>query len=138
MFGKLLSNPDGLNHRCKECRNGDAARYYAENPEKFRAEARSRHARFPHYKRTSNLRLNYGMTTTDYDHLHRKQGGVCAICGQPPRNTSKKTKRLHVDHDHKTGKVRGLLCDGCNRGLGGFRDSVGTLSNAIEYLRLFR
>jgi hypothetical protein len=47
-----------------------------------------------------------------YDRLLGEQGGVCAICGNPP-----KTRRLHIDHDHKTGKVRGLLCHRCNGNL---------------------
>jgi hypothetical protein len=53
-----------------------------------------------------------GFTAEDYDRLLAAQGGGCAICKAPP-----KTRRLHVDHDHKTGAVRGLLCHRCNRGL---------------------
>src|SRR5207249_694982 len=51
-----------------------------------------------------------GVTDAEYDRLLAAQGGGCAICGNPP-----KTRRLHVDHDHKTGEVRGLLCHRCNR-----------------------
>ena len=46
----------------------------------------------------------------EYDRLLARQGGVCLICGRPPQ-----TRRLHVDHDHKTGRIRGLLCMPCNR-----------------------
>ena len=53
-----------------------------------------------------------GVTDAEYDRLLSAQGGGCAICGNPP-----KTRRLHVDHDHKTGRVRGLLCHRCNRAL---------------------
>ena len=53
-----------------------------------------------------------GVTDAEYDRLLAAQGGGCAICGNPP-----KTRRLHVDHDHKTGRVRGLLCHRCNRAL---------------------
>jgi hypothetical protein len=53
-----------------------------------------------------------GVSDADYEALLAAQGGGCAICGNPP-----KTRRLHVDHDHKTGKVRGLLCHRCNRAL---------------------
>ena len=63
--------------------------------------------------------------------LYEKQQNKCAICNQEPS-----TKRgLHVDHCHKTGKVRGLLCHGCNVSLGNFKDDVSLLNNAIEYLR---
>lgn len=54
------------------------------------------------------------------------QGGLCPIC--------KKWEAVHVDHDHVTGKVRGILCEPCNGGLGQFRDSVSTIRRAIEYL----
>lgn len=53
-----------------------------------------------------------GITDDDYARLLAAQGGCCAICGNPPR-----TRRLHTDHDHATGRVRGLLCYRCNRGL---------------------
>src|SRR5437667_108661 len=53
-----------------------------------------------------------GVTDAEYDRLLAAQGGGCAICGNPP-----KTRRLHADHDHKTGHVRGLLCHRCNRAL---------------------
>lgn len=61
-----------------------------------------------------------------------RQGGVCAICGGPPDG---RWKRFHVDHCHKTGRVRGLLCRKCNNGLGNFGDSVETMRKAIAYLR---
>ena len=55
----------------------------------------------------------YGITAEQYNKMLAEQNGVCAICGRPP-----KTKRLHVDHDHKTGKIRALLCMMCNTKLG--------------------
>lgn len=62
--------------------------------------------------REQRLLKKYGLTIQAYNDLFKKQGGVCAICLRPP-----KTKRLHVDHDHKSGKVRGLLDYTCNRKL---------------------
>lgn len=67
----------------------------------------------------------------EYDALFKKQGGVCAICKLPPD----KNRRLAVDHDHKTGRIRGLLHTGCNIGLGCFKDSTKLLRAAILYLR---
>ena len=61
------------------------------------------------YARDWNLQRRYGITCTDYDRLLAAQGGQCAICRKPPRKN-----RLHVDHDHDSGKVRGLLCVSCN------------------------
>lgn len=74
----------------------------------------------------------YGLTVEEYEALAAEQGGVCAICGSsvlPGRE-----KRLSVDHNHKTGKFRGLLCGGCNRGLENFRDNPELLRKAAEYL----
>ena len=62
--------------------------------------------------RKPTRRKQLGVTVEQYDALLAAQGGGCAICGNPP-----KTRRLHVDHDHKTGRVRGLLCHRCNRAL---------------------
>jgi len=66
-----------------------------------------------------------------------KQNGKCAICKKPEtRKTGNKIRELSIDHCHKTGKVRGLLCDSCNNGLGRFKDSVKLLESALKYLKL--
>lgn len=78
----------------------------------------------------ARLRDVYSMTTWEYDAILEKQGGCCAICGMKPR-----TKRLHVDHDHKTMMVRGLLCSNCNSGvLASAKDSPDILRAAADYL----
>lgn len=63
--------------------------------------------------------------------MEARQGGVCAVCGDPRT----KGKRLCIDHDHTTGEVRGLLCDRCNKGIGLFRDDPATIMSAINYLK---
>lgn len=72
----------------------------------------------------------YGITHAEYLALLEAQGGVCAICGNGPS----KTRTLHVDHDHVTGTVRGLLCTRCNPMLGYAHDDVAVLQAAIAYL----
>ena len=79
---------------------------------------------------TSKLMKRYGITAEQYSTMLTAQGGRCAICGNPQPNK----RRLSVDHDHTTGKVRSLLCSFCNRGLGYFQDSTNLLSKAMEYL----
>lgn len=79
-------------------------------------------------RRVRNLH-KFGITLEDYDALLATQNGVCAICGLPPNG-----KNLPVDHDHKTGKVRGLLCDRCNPMLGYAQDNMAILTRAIDYL----
>ncbi len=78
------------------------------------------------------LRSMYGMSIGDYDLLLKAQDYACAICFDP----AEKPFDFHVDHDHDTGKVRGLLCKRCNPMLGLARDSQGVLAGAIEYLNL--
>ena len=66
------------------------------------------------------------MSLEDYERLLKEQNYKCLICD--------KKKKLYVDHCHKTGKVRGLLCDLCNRGIGLFKEDVNSLSRAINFL----
>ena len=79
--------------------------------------------------RSSHLRTKYGITLEDYNNMVTTQKRKCAIC---PAIIDEII--LCVDHDHNTGKVRGLLCDKCNRGLGFFLDSPALLRKAAEYL----
>ncbi len=81
----------------------------------------------------AHLKSRYGITINDYNCLLEKQNKKCAICDMT-LNSNSKTKHLCVDHDHKTGKVRGLLCGNCNRLLGNAKDNVEILQKAIEYL----
>jgi hypothetical protein len=85
-----------------------------------------------------SLRFHYNLSVEVYNKLLASQDNVCLICKQPeiridPR--TKVTRQLAVDHDHKTGEIRGLLCGNCNGALGFVNDNVDTLLNMIEYLR---
>ena len=79
--------------------------------------------------RKSALKAKYGMTVEDYDALLKLQKGRCAMCKQ------KYGRTLHVDHDHRTNVVRGLLCQRCNMGIGLLQDSINLLQSAIDYLK---
>jgi hypothetical protein len=68
----------------------------------------------------------YGLAFSDWNTLFEKQNGVCAVCLRRPVQV--------VDHDHKTGKVRGLLCHGCNSSLGNFFEDTDVLKRAISYI----
>ncbi|MFE0047556.1 endonuclease VII domain-containing protein [Streptomyces albireticuli] len=76
--------------------------------------------------RQSHLKRSYGITEAERDAMIAEQAGVCPICLSPDP--------VHVDHDHDTGKVRGVLCFNCNSALGKFRDDRDTLRRAIAYL----
>jgi hypothetical protein len=86
--------------------------------------------------RNWRLKNQYGLTEEDFKELLIKQNGVCAICGQSETKVQHgKIQPLTVDHNHETGKVRGLLCFNCNIAIGKLKDSVVLLEQAIEYLK---
>jgi hypothetical protein len=78
----------------------------------------------------------YGITSADYDRMLAEQGGGCAVCGIKPEELTAGRYRtyLHVDHDHKTGRNRGLLCPDHNLLLGRFGDDVVMFRRVVEYL----
>jgi hypothetical protein len=89
------------------------------------------HSKTPIEKQATRVKAMYGISPEEYIEMHKEQDGKCAICETKPT-----TKRgLHLDHNHTTGQVRGLLCHGCNVALGSFKENTDLLSKAIEYLR---
>jgi hypothetical protein len=81
------------------------------------------------------LYREYGITSKDYYKMHSDQSGLCKLCNKEGFTMAEHHKlKLVVDHDHNTGKVRGLLCHNCNRALGLFKESIDSLNNAIRYL----
>lgn len=82
------------------------------------------------YNREYRLQSLYGITQSEWDALFAAQDNCCAICkGEDPGS-----KGWNTDHCHTTNKVRGILCQGCNLGLGNFKDNTTALAGAIEYL----
>jgi hypothetical protein len=79
------------------------------------------------------FRYSYGITLEQYNQMSESQLGVCLICKR--KSLNRWGIELCVDHCHETGKVRGLLCDKCNKGLGQFEDNISVLECAIEYLK---
>lgn len=116
---------------CKDCEPGSKrpARYpgprcYSHHRKVVQDRSKAVHGRY--------IEETYGITEEQYDSIYESQGGVCAICRRA-RGTG--YRRLAVDHDHRTGEVRGLLCKPCNRDvLGHLRDDREALLRAVEYL----
>lgn len=106
----------GRSSYCKRCQN----KYTVENRQRVRDQSRRR---------------IYGLTPGGYAARLKSQGGVCAICGREPEAPPRYGEpALHVDHDHATGEVRGLLCRACNQALGFFDDDIERLRRAVTYL----
>ncbi|RYZ11691.1 MAG: hypothetical protein EOO70_09575 [Myxococcaceae bacterium] len=139
LFKKQCANIDcerafsSHNHRVKYCRETCrrksrmkqflvGTRNWRKSHPKEAAVARRRHRQHPCY-----------LSEAGYEALFLVQNGACAVCGSR-ESGNKNHPRLVVDHDHTTGKVRGLLCHGCNVGLGSFRDSSSRLFAAAAYL----
>lgn len=85
------------------------------------------------YTRRWVLKHKFGMSLSDYDRLLESQGGRCAICDATDSG-NKKVKQLVIEHDHATGRVRGLTCQLCNHGLANFRENPEIMLAAIRYL----
>lgn len=116
--------------RCKLCDKEARRLWTYRNPDRSYRSLRGR-----------QLKFVYGITLEDYEILLQNQNGCCAICSTTT-NTIKQTKitsnkYLHfaVDHNHNTGKIRGLLCNQCNRALGMFKDDPTLLLKALNYLK---
>ena len=113
-FPRHKGRPTGRHCNCKVCHNAQVR------------ESRARQGGSRKY----HLKRRYGLTPEEFDGFLAKQGFLCPICLKRPA--------VHVDHDHSTGKVRGILCEMCNGGLGQFRDNPETIESAIEYLERHR
>lgn len=152
-FGGNRSARDGRQAYCKPCsaivaqeyraRPGKREAIYAKRRAHYQANrerlledqrryAQEHPARRAEIARKHLLKRLYGLTPERYDEMVAEQLGRCAICLQ----TS--DEKLHVDHDHETGAVRGLLCSPCNTSLGGFKDDTFNLFSAIRYLSASR
>jgi hypothetical protein len=129
-FHKSKSQPDGFQSWCKECQKAAYRdRYKAKDKSEAVGRVQEWQRKNPEKMRNSHLKRMYGLDQDRYDQLLAGQNGSCWICHNPPDG-----RPLGVDHDHKTGEVRGLLCITCNTGLGGFKDSIQLMERAILYL----
>ena len=109
--------------------------WYTANRDKAKARS-DRYAKAnPDKIRSRKLRRDYGISIEDYDRMLTLQNGVCAVCSEPPSKANAREMVLHVDHCHKTGKIRGLLCATCNRMLGLAKDNPETLIKAATYVK---
>lgn len=130
----------GFSYRCVECVYEAKARYIKNHANdkilKKRRIVMNRRWNSKNKEKIKAIRKNgalkfyHGISTKKYEEMYATQLGQCSICLRP--NLYK--RGLHVDHDHKTGEIRSLLCHGCNTGLGNFREDIESMKRAIEYL----
>ena len=151
-FHKDKYRKTGLTSQCRGCRNRASSawnknnrnrynknwkRYYEGNKKRRTEKSKKEYINRPERAKDRRLQREYGISLEEYGRLGLQQGGCCAICGEEGihGNQFGKRKQLVVDHDHFTGKVRGLLCSYCNFLLGHAKNDVTRLQKAIDYLR---
>jgi hypothetical protein len=127
------SRKNGISSWCRSCRTLSTRKWTAKNIQEVNHRKRVAHHRDYSYRKARDLTLKrrYGITQQWYDLKLEEQEHSCAICG---RSAKEMTYLLHVDHDHRTGDVRGLLCSPCNVYLGYIKDRQEVLQTAINYL----
>lgn len=107
-----------------------AKKYYILHQKELLKQGKEYYKKFPEKFWIKKLK-KYGLTIDSYNKIFAAQKGKCIICG----NTNKNKKRLFVDHNHTTGKIRGLLCYKCNTTLGNVQDNIEMLEKTIVYLK---
>ena len=131
-FYKYPNGKLGVRADCKKCQLLYAHKHYFNNwaeKRKINNQYKSEHKE---QNKNSILKRKFGITLEQYKKLFKEQNGVCAICGKEEKI---KNRSLAVDHNHKTGKIRGLLCNRCNHHLlSGANEDVNILQLAINYL----
>lgn len=148
-FYKHKGHKDGLMSSCKKCTNKTNKYNYKKYKDKRLEWAKQ--YRLGHkeelkkwgkdwYKKNKDrvknyaLMQKYGITLDDYNTIFMEQSGCCIICG---KHQSEMAHALAVDHSHKSGQVRGLLCDGCNVVLGYVNDDISILKRMVSYLEKY-
>ena len=138
----IRQKKNGLDSWCKECHREKAREWNSNNKEKklqYFREWYARHGNAYYQERKSlfakrafesKLKTQFGITSDDWEAMFQAQKGCCGICGKLSAK-----RRLCVDHCHRTNKVRGLLCNSCNRGLGYLGDDIERLQKSITYLQ---
>lgn len=116
----------GILAKCKVCNRQAVRRWEQRHP----GIHRRRYWANRDAERERHIKAKYGMSFKDYERLAEAQGRKCAICASPEPSG----RLLNIDHDHQTGKVRGLLCASCNRGIGLLGDSSERVAAAARYL----
>ena len=143
MFYKDKTRKDGLRNKCKDC-DREIKRKYTQTPhakklrkinqKKYRQTLRGKTVDKA-VNRKHRLKREYNMTVKEYSTMLQQQNGVCAICGKSETHTNQGgVMPLSIDHNHKTGKVRGLLCARCNITLGFVKDNKNLLLKLAIYL----
>lgn len=128
-FVKDKNTKTGYNAQCKKCRRKYNQEYVRRPEVKAKARLRNKDPKIIAYHKNWHLKKRYNITLEEWSQILQKQNNKCMICKDPLT-----FKLIPVDHSHTSGKIRGILCNFCNRGLGWFKDSPDVLRRAANYL----
>jgi hypothetical protein len=132
-YSEFYKNKDGFKARCKSCLKVYDAKLYKKNPELLKARAQRYRKKNSAKVKNLALQWRYGISLDQYHEMLKAQNNCCAVCQTlKPGGNSK--KYFYVDHSHKTGKVRGLLCYHCNLALGMLKDNPKAIDRLVEYV----
>lgn len=138
-FGKDKSTSDGLRCWCKVCNNKKSSDYQKKNRAYITKYQKEWSKQNPDKVRKYHVKGIYKLGWDTYNSMYFEQAGKCKLCDTEiqPSNDGLSNARVRtgaIDHCHETGRVRGILCHNCNKGLGHFKDSTELLARAINYL----
>jgi len=136
-FNKDKTRSDGLAATCRPCHKTISAKNYKNNKDKRSANGKRNYRKNPGRHREYELWHKYGLTVDDYNEMLFLQNNRCVICQQEFVKTGRNSP-AHVDHCHKSGEVRAILCTNCDHLLGNAKDDINILQNAIKYLKIFQ
>lgn len=126
----------GIRCKCKNCCAEETKSWRNKNRSEYNNYAAAWRAKNPGRQHATDIKRNYGLTIERYNEMLTAQACQCKICGRQ-HDPSLKRGRLYVDHCHKSGAVRGLLCGACNSAIGYFEDNLQTIENALAYLKSY-
>ncbi len=135
-FYRLRKDKPELRPHCKICNRKYFKIWRIKNKDKDAARGRQRRKLLPERYKDYDRKKVHGVAFGTYDKMLKEQSGLCAICKSDTPQS--KRRSFSIDHCHKTGKIRALLCDPCNHGIGNFKDNADLLLAAIEYLKIHR
>ena len=135
-FYRNKKHKDGLQYRCKTCDKSLSVEWNKENREKVAHQKRKWRKENPGKQAALSRKHNYGISHEDYIGKLEAQGYKCECCGEPL--DMENTRRVHVDHNHETGQVRGILCQHCNHMMGNAKDDTDRLIRGATYLTAYQ
>lgn len=137
-FSKNKYNKMKTHYWCKSCMNKHSIDWYFKNKDRIKENRKQyRHTNSKKAK-NNHLKRNFNLSLDEYNRLIIQQNNCCSICKKNEDVIDKrlnKPRNLCVDHCHKTGKFRALLCSRCNKGIGLLKEDIQILENAIQYLK---